>query len=103
MNPLARFKQLRTALRLYDSLTRGETKLLAEYFPFVKVAFLPKVAPPIRKPLEPPKITYQARSEEDDLRDALDIGFGRLKFDTVEMPPGTQSTGVDEEKPSKDG
>lgn len=97
MNPIARFKQLRKALRLYDSLTRGESKLLAEYFPFVKVAFLPKAAPPIRKPLEPPKITYQARSEEDDLRDALDIGFGRLKFDPVELPPGAETQGGEKE------
>lgn len=91
MKLLERFKQLRKALRLYDSLTRGETKLLAEYFPFVKVAFLPKVTPPIRKPLEPPKITYQARSEEDDLRDALDIGFGRLQFDAMETPPAPEA------------
>jgi hypothetical protein len=58
------------------------------------MAFTPKiVAPPTPPPPEPPpspkkpippKISYRARSEEDDLRDALDIGFGTLKFDAVE-------------------
>lgn len=84
MNPLARLKQLRRALRLYDALARGDTALLLNYFPFVKAVFTPKVAPPLRKPLEPPKITYRARSDEEDLRDALDIGFGELKFDPLE-------------------
>ncbi|MEP7291004.1 MAG: hypothetical protein ABI835_04435 [Chloroflexota bacterium] len=89
MNPLARLKQLRKALRLYDALARGDTALLLDYFPFVKAVFTPKILPPkipqpLRKPLEPPKITYRARSDEEDLRDALDIGFGELKFDPLE-------------------
>ena len=82
MNPLARLKDFRRALRLYDALTLGDTKLLIDYFPFVKAVFTPKI--PLRKPLEAPKITYRERSDEDDLRDALDIGFGQLKFDPLE-------------------
>ncbi len=82
MNPLARLRRFRKAMRLYDALAKGDTALLVETFPFVKLAFTPKVAPaPPRVPLAPPKISYRARSEEDDLRDALDIGFGDLKFD----------------------
>ena len=87
MNPLATLKRLRKALRLYNDLLRGETTLLVEYFPFVKAAFTPKiVAPPpvTRKPLPPPKISYEPRSEEEELRDALDVGFDTLKFDSVE-------------------
>ena len=34
--------------------------------------------------MEAPKITYRERSDEDDLRDALDIGFGQFKFDPLE-------------------
>ena len=94
MNPLSRLKQMRKAHRLYDELIRGETTLLVESFPFVREAFTQTVivtepAPPVpeppppppKKPPAPPKIRYHARSEEDDLRDALDIGFGELKFD----------------------
>ncbi len=84
MNPLSRLKQIRKALRLYDALARGDTTVLQEYFPFVKAAFTPKVAPVMRKPLEAPRITFRTRSDEDDLRDALDIGFGELKFDPLE-------------------
>ncbi len=84
MNPLARLKQLRAALRLYDALTQGDTRLLLEYFPFVKAALTPKPPPLPRKPPELPKITYRERSDENDLRDALDIGFGSLKFDPLE-------------------
>ncbi len=88
MNPLARLKQMRKAHRLYNSLVQGDTRLLVELFPFVKLAFTPKVIElPLRepkKPLPPPKVSYSARSEEDDLRDALDIGFGDLKFDSNE-------------------
>ncbi len=83
MKPLARWSQIRKAIRLYDSLARGETHLLVEYFPFVKAAFTPRVITPPpepRKPLPPPRITLQTRSEEDELRDALDIGFDQLKF-----------------------
>lgn len=97
MNPLSRLKQMRKAHRLYDELVRGETTLLVESFPFVREAFTQTVIvtelappapepppPPPKKPPAPPKISYHARSEEDDLRDALDIGFGELKFDGVE-------------------
>jgi hypothetical protein len=88
MNPFARLTHIRKAVRLYDALLHGDTALLNEYFPFVKVAFTPKivphVAPPLRKPLEPPKITYRTRSDEEDLHDALDIGFGELKFDQLD-------------------
>ncbi len=88
MNPFARLKQIRKALRLYDALVRGDTAVLDEYFPFVKVVFTPKVvphvAPPLRKPLQPPKITYRMRSDEQDLQDALDIGFAELKFDQLD-------------------
>lgn len=84
MNPFARLTQIRKAMRLYDALLRGDTALLNEYFPFVKAVFTPKVSPPLRKPLEPPKITYRARSDEEDLHDALDIGFGELKFDQLD-------------------
>lgn len=82
----ARLRYLGKALRLYEALTKGDTALLVELFPFVKTAFAPKIAPvaPVRKPLAPPKITPRARSEEDDLRDALDIGFGALKFEKKE-------------------
>ena len=92
MNPLAALKQIRKAMRLYDALVQGDTTLLVEYFPFVQTVFMPKIvdpplpAPPTlpKKPLPPPKITYQAVSEEDELRDALDIGFDQLKFDPLE-------------------
>jgi hypothetical protein len=91
MNPLARLKQIRKAIRLYDALVQGDTTLLTEDFPFVKTAFTPIIVEPPpppptlpRKPLPPPKVTYQARSEEDELRDALDIGFDQLKFDPEE-------------------
>lgn len=96
MNPLSRLKQMRKAHRLYDELIRGETTLLVESFPFVREAFTQTVIvtepalpapepppPPPKKPPAPPKISYHARSEEDDLRDALDIGFGELRFDPV--------------------
>jgi hypothetical protein len=93
MNPLESLKRLRKAQRLYNQLVRGETTLLDEYFPFVKLAFIPKVieAPPQPPPAHPPpqapppkakpKVSYRSRSEEDDLRDALDIGFSSLTFD----------------------
>lgn len=86
MNPLARIKRFRQAIRLYDALSRGDTTLLVEQFPFVKKAFTPKIIPPRepKKPLPPPKIIQQAGSDEEDLRDALDIGFSRLKFDPTE-------------------
>ena len=87
MNPLARLRQMRKAARLYDSLVKGETALLVEHFPFVEGAFTPKPAVPLRepkKPLPPPKVTYRSHSEEDDLRDALDIGFNQLKFEPLE-------------------
>jgi hypothetical protein len=94
MNPLARLRQMRKASRLYESLIKGETTLLVEHFPFVEGAFtviktvevlVPAPVPEKRKlSLPPPKITYRARSEEDDLRDALDIGFGELKFEPLE-------------------
>ena len=86
MNPLAQLRRIQAALRLYDALAQGDTKLLLEEFPFVKAKLTPpapKVVPPRepKKPLPPPQITYVERSETDDLRDALDIGFGQLKFD----------------------
>ncbi len=83
MNPLAQLRRLQAALRLYDALSRGDTKLLIEQFPFVKVKLAPKIVPPRepKKPLPPPQITYAEHSDADDLRDALDIGFGQLKFD----------------------
>ena len=110
MNPLARLRQMRRATELYESLIKGETDLLVEHFPFIQSTFSVTVtktveipvevrvevpveviievpAPPLRevkKPLPPPKVTYRARSEEDDLRDALDIGFSHLKFDPLE-------------------
>ncbi len=92
MNPLARLRQMRKASRLYESLVKGETSLLVDHFPFVELAFtvtktVEVPAPPLRevkKPLPPPKVTYRARSEEDDLRDALDIGFSHLKFEPLE-------------------
>lgn len=93
MNPLARLRQMRKAARLYDSLVKGETRLLVEHFPFVEAAFTitktVEVAVPVapekkRKLLAAPKVTYRARSEEDDLRDALDIGFSQLKFEPLE-------------------
>jgi hypothetical protein len=99
MNPLESLKRLRKAQRLYNQLVRGETTLLDEYFPFVKLAFTPKV---IESPLQPPPqllaqpaaspaqaqpkpkpiVSYRSRSEDDDLRDALDIGFSKLTFET---------------------
>ena len=101
MNPLERLRRLRKAQKLYNQLVKGETTLLVEFFPFVKMAFtikvveLPLLPPeppppqPLRKPLPKPQVTHRARSEEDDLRDALDIGFGALKFDSpngIERP-----------------
>jgi hypothetical protein len=91
MNPLARLRQMRKAARLYDSLVKGETSLLIEHFPFIEGAFsktieisAPVVPEKKRKVLPPPKVSYRARSEEDDLRDALDIGFSQLKFEPLE-------------------
>ena len=110
MNPLARLRQMSKAARLYDSLIKGETDLLIEHFPFIQSAFSVIVtktveipvevrievpveviievpAPPLRevkKPLPPPKVTYRAHSEEEDLRDALDIGFSHLTFEPLE-------------------
>jgi len=98
MNPLARLRQMRKAARLYESLVKGETSLLIEHFPFVEGAFTVIVTKTVevpvevfvpvpekkRLPLPAPKVTYRARSEEDDLRDALDIGFGQLKFEPLE-------------------
>lgn len=102
MNPLARLRKLRQAQRLYNQLVQGETTLLVEYFPFVEMVFTPKIvapapqpppepemppalpeSPATKKPVSPPRISFRSRSEEDDLRDALDIGFGTLKFDAV--------------------
>jgi hypothetical protein len=98
MKPLERLRRLRKAQRLYNQLATGETALLDELFPFVRLAFTPKVVElpqpqpqpsqtppqPLRKP--PPKVSYRSRSEEDDLRDALSIGFSALTFDA---PNGT--------------
>ena len=88
MNPLASLRRIRLALRLYDQLARGETDLLVEQFPFVKSAFTVRVvipAPPEpKKPLPPPQVTYTAHTEDDELRDALDIGFSQLKFDPLD-------------------
>jgi hypothetical protein len=109
MKPLSSLKKLRKAQRLYNELIRGEIALLVVDFPFVKLAFTPQIAeptkppeipqeaplqappvalpapePPPKKPIPPPKISFRARSEEDDLRDALDIGFGTLTFDAIE-------------------
>lgn len=92
MNPLESLKRLRKARRLYNQLVRGETTLLDEYFPFVKLAFTPKVIeapqpppapspPQVPPPKAKPKVSYRSRSEEDDLRDALDIGFSKLTFE----------------------
>ncbi len=92
MNPLAQLRRLQAALRLYDALAQGDTKLLIEEFPFVKAKLAPKPAPQIipprepKKPLPPPQISFTAHSEADDLRDALDIGFGQLKFDPESDP-----------------
>jgi hypothetical protein len=84
----ARLRTIGKALRLYEALSKGDTALLVELFPFVKTAFTPRVTPvaPVPKPLAPPKVTLRARSEEDDLRDALDIGFGAMKFEKPEKP-----------------
>ena len=98
MNPLARLRQMQKATQLYESLVKGETALLVEQFPFIEAAFTVTVTKTVeipvevfvpapektRKPLAPPKVTYRARSEEDDLRDALDIGFNQLKFEPLE-------------------
>ena len=108
MNPLARLRQMHKASQLYESLVKGETALLVEHFPFVQSAFSVTVTrtvevpvevrvevpvevivevpvpPKPKKPLPAPKITQRARSEEDDLRDALDIGFNALKFEPIE-------------------
>src|SRR5690349_16605854 len=100
MNPLARLRQMRKASELYESLVKGETDLLIEHFPFVQTSFTVTVTKTVeipvevivevpapekpRKPLPPPKVTQRARSEEDDLRDALDIGFSQLKFEPLE-------------------
>ena len=104
MNPLERLKRVRKAHRLYDALVEGDTSVLDELFPFVKLALTPEPIPPPhpppesppprapeplplrqpKQPLPPPRITYRVRSEEDDLRDALDIGFSQLKFDGLE-------------------
>ena len=91
MNLLARLKRIRQATRLYDALSRGDTTLLVELFPFVKKAFTPKIIPPRepKKPLPPPKVVQREASEEEDLRDALDIGFSRLKFDPMEGEDAT--------------
>ncbi|MEO8395894.1 MAG: hypothetical protein ABI700_23060 [Chloroflexota bacterium] len=85
---------MRKASRLYDSLVKGETGLLVEHFPFIEGVFtvtrtievrVPAPVPEKRKlSLPPPKVTYRARSEEDDLRDALDIGFSQLTFEPLE-------------------
>jgi hypothetical protein len=91
MNPLARLRQMRKAAQLYDSLMKGETAFLIEHFPFIEAAFTPKpAAPPPPSPVKKrkltstPKVTFRASSEEDDLRDALDIGFNQLNFDPLE-------------------
>ena len=81
----ARLRTFRKALRLYEALMKGDTALLVEYFPFVRNALAPKIVPVVaRKPLAPPKVTLRARSEEEELRDALDIGFSSLKFEPLE-------------------
>ncbi len=80
---LAKLRYFRKALRLYEALLKGDTALLIEYFPFVKAALAPPVAP-LRKVAAPPKITHRARTEEEELREALDIGFNALKFEPLE-------------------
>ncbi len=94
MNLLARLRQMRQAARLYESLVNGETTLLVEHFPFVEEAFTTTKTievvvhtsmPEKRKlSLQRPKVTYQAHSDEEDLRDALDIGFDHLTFEPIE-------------------
>ncbi len=86
MNPLAQLQRIRAALRLYNALAQGDTTLLIEEFPLVKAKLAPKLIVPRerRQPLPPPQISYRAPSDAEDLRDALDIGFGQLKFDAEE-------------------
>ena len=80
------------AEQLYESLVKGETTLLVEHFPFIETAFTRMIEVPVpaampekkRKLLQPPKVTHRASSDEDDLRDALDIGFSHLRFGSLE-------------------
>ncbi len=105
-------RRLRTAWRLYTALEAGDTDLLVRLFPFVKTAFTVTVtrevevrvevpvevevivevpveveATNIRKPASKPKLRLKPRNDEDDLRDALSVGFDRLSF----TPPSSDA------------
>ena len=83
---LARWKTLRMgtlhlvrAIRLYAALLQGNVSLLHEYFPGIGIAF-GRPAPARRVTAAAPVVEYAAKSEADNLADALDIGFGNIEL-----------------------
>jgi len=68
------------AVQLYEALLHGDTSLLSAYFPgFGATVGAPL---PVRKAPNPPPVSLRAaRSEAQDLRDAVDgVGFDSLEF-----------------------
>lgn len=71
---------LTRAILLYNALMKGDTTLLSEYFPGFAAA-LGRPQPARRAPAPAPTITYVAKSEQEDLADAIgSIGFDGLEF-----------------------
>ncbi len=68
------------AVRLYAALCRGDLSLLEAYFPGLRLNG--HASPAIRPPALPaPTVTLVARSETDDLDEALDgLGLDGLDF-----------------------
>src|SRR6185369_15402201 len=68
------------AIRMYAGLLQGDTSLLIEYFPGLALSFGKSVSIARPKTYTEPVISYQPKSEEDDLSDFADsIGF-ELEF-----------------------
>jgi hypothetical protein len=64
------------AISLYYALLAGDTTLLFEYFPLLQVVSRPPVAFSHRLNIDDVTVTFQAKTEEEDLEDFLnEFGF----------------------------
>jgi hypothetical protein len=70
-------RNMTRAIRLYHALLTGDTSLLAEYFPWIGTVSRHS-ANGARRQISDPIVEYKAQSEEDQVNDALDVGFGGL-------------------------
>jgi hypothetical protein len=66
-------------IRLVDSLLRGDLSILHEYFPEIIVGTR-GYSPVMRNRPGIPQIEYVEKSAEEELAEALDMGFGGMNF-----------------------